>query len=411
MKGLTVILLLLCVPLFGVYVAFEFLPYYTYNKVVKGEWSHELYMLKRWDKSFLNPGVTRGSGEVSSSMSELWREFHLRDVVVPLPTGHTMYRTIPMISMLPGQVDPHLGIKFNGPSGREIARLYLLKSGSWSDQFESQKLFKLPLVRRVLMGKSSEEIFKDVFSKKIEGWDLPWQTMVYNLYILQLRSTLLPPGLLDYGSLTSEGMAFVELPSKNKDYRTEIVFSFDRGLLLSYLLVTERSNADSEDMRARFLQGINFRPSDPSLAPLIYKEFKQLSFIRQTDQEGMLYLLSAWSHKTEDVEMLKEMIYFLERGPKNGPQLKPLYRYVYDRYQKTFTTRDVGLDEDEPEIRLQRQIELEGMAERLKLQEKPKEAVVEEVVTPKERMDEYLRKAREEKIKKPVKKRNKLIIH
>jgi hypothetical protein len=109
--------------------------------------------------------------------------------------------------------------------------------------------------------------------------------------------------------------------------------------------------------------------------------------------------------------MLKEMIYFLERGPKNGPQLKPLYRFVYDRYQKTFTTRDVGLEEDEPEIRLQRQIELEGIAERLKLQEKPKEAAVEQVVTPKERMDEFLRKAREEKIKKPAPKRNKLIIH
>ena len=404
-------LLILAVPIFGAYVALRILPYYTYDQVIHGKWSHRLYKLPRFDNRLLRPDEQRGAGQIGEDFSGLWREFHLRDVVVPLPTGHPMFRTIPIIQMMEGKSEPQIGVLFRGPSGREITRLYLLKSGAWNDQFESQELFRLPLVRRVLKQKTAEQVWKDLFTRKIEGWDLPWEDMVYNLYLLHLRATVLPPGFLAYGPLEGEGMAYVEIPSKNKDYRTEIVFSFERGLLLSYLLVTERSNADSEEMRARFLKGINFRTSDPGLAPLIYKEFKQLSFVRQVDQEGMLYLMSAWSHQMDDVEMLKEMIYFLERGPKNGPQLKPLYRYVYDRYQKTFTTRDVGLDEDEPDIRLQRQIELEGIAERQRLQEKPKEPPKEEVVTPKERMDEYLRKAREEKVQDKRKKRDKLIVH
>lgn len=411
MKRLTLLILILAVPILGVFVTYRILPYYTYEKVIKGVWSHDLYKLSRWDAKFLAPGPQLGTGELKNDFPGLWREFHLRDVVVPLPTGHPMFRTIPIIQIMDPEREPEVGVLFHGPTGREIARLYLLKSGSWNDQLEKQKFFQLPLVLRELKKKTPEEVWHDLFRRKIEGWDLPFPVMAYNLYLLHLRAAILPPGFIDYGPLAEEGMAYVEIASKNKDYRTEIVFSFERGLLLSYLLVSERNSVDSDELRTRFLKGISFRTSDKTMSPIVYKEFKELTFNRQTDQEGMLYLFSAWSHQMEDVEMLKEMVYFMERGQKNGPQLQPLYRYIYSRYKKTFTTRDVGLEENDPEIRLQRQIELEENAERLKLQEKPKEVVKEAPITPRDRMDEYLRKAREEKMQQGTRKRDKLIVH
>ena len=411
MKRILLTLLLIAVPVMGAYLAFKTLPYFYYDKLIHGQLSLQHYKLSRWDEAFLPPGEKRGSGEAASDMSSLWREFHLRDVVVPLPAGHPLYRTVPIIQRLEGRAEPQIGMRLLSPSGREVVQLYLLKSGTWSDQLETQPVFQLPLVRKEIKKKTTEEVWADLFTHKIQGWDIPWSEMCYNLYLLHLRSKLLPPGVISYGPLEGKGMAYVEIPSKNKDYRTELVFSFDRGLLLSYVLVTDRTNPESDEVRARFLKGISFRASDKSIAPLIYREFKQLSFVRQTDQEGMLYLFSAWSHNLEDQEMLKEMVYFLERGPKNGPQLRPLYRYSFQRYQRTHTTRDVGLDEDEPDIRLQRQIELEGIAERSRLLEKPKEAPQEVEVTPREKMDEFLKKAREEKNKPRPKKRDKLIVH
>jgi hypothetical protein len=411
MKRLLLLILILAVPILGVFVAYRFLPYYTYKKVVSGVWSHEIYKLPRWDQRLLTPGPQLGAGELKNDFPGLWHEFHLRDVVVPLPTGHPMFRTIPIIQIMDPEREPEVGILFQGPTGREIARLYLLKSGSWNDQLEKQKLFQLPLVRRELKKKTPEQVWHDLFRQKIAGWDLPFPVMYYNLYLLHLRAAILPPGFIDYGPLAEEGMAYVEIASKNKDYRTEIVFSFSRGLLLSYLLVTERNNVDSDEIRTRFLKGISFRTTDRQISPIVYREFKQLTFNRQTDQEGMLYLFSAWSHQMEDVEMLKEMVYFMERGEKNGPQLKPLYRYIYERYKKTFTTRDVGLEDDDPEIRLQRQIELEASVERQKLQEKPKVVPKEEPITPRDRMDEYLRKAREERLQQGKRRRDKIIVH
>jgi hypothetical protein len=405
------LILILAVPVLGVFVAYRTLPYYTYEQVIKGKWSHEIFKLPRWDQKFLAPGPQLGTTELRNDFPGLWREFHLRDVVVPLPTGHPMFRTIPIIQIVDPEREPEMGVLFQGPTGREIARLYLLKSGSWNDQLEKQKFFQLPLVRRELKKKTPEEVWHDLFRSKIEGWDLPFPVMAYNLYLLHLRASILPAGFIDYGPLEDEGMAYVEIASKNKDYRTEIVFSFERGLLLSYLLISERNNVDSDEIRTRVLKGMSFRTSDKMISPIVYKEFKQLTFNRQTDQEGMLYLFSAWSHQMENVEMLKEMVYFMERGQKNGPQLKPLYRYIFDRYKKTFTTRDVGLEQDDPEIRLQRQIELEANAERQKLQEKPKEVPKAVPITPRDRMDEFLRKAREEKLQQGKRKRDKIIVH
>jgi hypothetical protein len=405
------VMIILAILIIAVYLAITTLPYYTYNKLIKGQWSHDLYRLKMWDAKLLNPGEVRGSTVAKQEFIGLWHEFHLRDTVVSLPTGHPMFRTIPILQATDQTNDVNIGILFQGPSGRDISRLYLLKSNSWSDQYSAQGLFKLPLVKRELLKKTPLEVWQDLFTKNIVGWDLPWQEMVYNLYLLHLRSTLLPNNFAAFGKLDTKGMAYIEMPSKNKDYRTEIVFKFEEGLLLSYLLVSEIGNADSDDLRTRFLKGIDFRVSDPALAQLIYREFKQLSYNRQIDQEGMLYLLSAWSHATNDVEMLKEMIYFLERNPQNVSHLKPLYKYAFKRYKKTFTTRDLGLDSDDADIRLQREIELEALNEIVRLQQKSKSAPKVKLQTPKERMNEYLKKARENKTKDLKKKRDKMIVH
>lgn len=412
MKRIFLIVLLIAVPGLAGYLMWRSLPFLAYNRLVQGRWSHALYQLPRWDPLFLAPKEPIELSEPSDDFSGLWRQFHLRDVVVPLPAGHPLFHVLPMVKEIPGKPEPQLGLVFTVPTGRELARTYFLPSGAWNDQFNAQGLFRLPLVRKVLRGKTTQELWRDIFTKKIHGWDLPLEEMAYNLYLVHMRSHMLPVGALNYGLLADQSRAVVELPSANRDYRTEIVFQYDEGLILTYLLVTERASVDARDLRTRFLQQISFRASDPALAPLVYREFKQLSFNRQVGQEGMLYLFSAWSHALDDMEMFKEMIYFLERGGSNGRQLRPLYRYAMTRYHKTFTTRDVGLDEDDEDIRLQRLIELEGITEHRKLMDQPVQAKgPEKVLTPEERMDEYLRQARERKAEKPgPRSRQKLVI-
>lgn len=394
-----VIGLMIAVPLVGIYVAASTLPYIYYNKLIEGKKSHELYRLPRWDARFLVPPPQEPQKKAPDDFSLLWREFHLRDVVIPLPAGHPMFQTIPLVEEREGQQDPLLGIQFKSPTGRQMARIYLLNNGTWSDHLDDQGLFKLPLIRRELQKIPAEQVWKDVFTKDIRGWELPWRQMAYNLYLLNLRAHILPENFKSYVLLGDGRKAVVEIESLNQDYRTEIVFEYERGLLLSYLLVTDRNSPDSQDLRARFLSKISFRTSSKELSPLIYSEFKQLAFNRQTDQEGMLYLFSAWSHDMQEADMLKEMIYFLERGEKNYPQLKPLYRFAFNRYGQTFTSRDVGLELDDQDIRLQRRIELEAIEGRKRVLEKAREPRPAPPMTPKDTMNDFLRRAREERLK------------
>lgn len=395
----------MAIPIVGTYVAVTTLPYIFYNRLIEGKTSIDLYRLSRWDSRFLRPPKTAEAEKLPDEFSTLWKVFHLRDVIIPLPAGHPMFKTIPLLEVKPQIDEPLLGILFRSPTGREMARIYLMSNGAWNDHFEGQGLFQLPVVLRELRKKNPEEVWKDVFTKDITGWELPWQEMVYNLYLLHLRSVILPKNLVKYSLMSDEKKAIVEIESVNKDYRTEIVFEFDRGLLLSYLLVSEIGNTDSQDLRIRFIDKISFRTTDKGLGSIIYNEFKQLPFNRQTDQEGMLYLFSAWSHDMQQTDMLKEMIYFLERGEKNHEQLKPLYRYALSKYRKTFTSRDIGLEEDDPDVKLQRRIELEEIAERKRVLEKAKEPKPIPPPTPKENMNEFLRKAREEKLKGGKKRR------
>lgn len=78
----------------------------------------------------------------------------------------------------------------------------------------------------------------------------------------------------------------------------------------------------------------------------------------------MLYLFSAWTQEVESQELLKEIIFYLERGRNTGKQLKTMYKYALKKYGKTFTTRNIFTESDDPELALSRKIEIEEIESR-----------------------------------------------
>jgi len=102
------------------------------------------------------------------------------------------------------------------------------------------------------------------------------------------------------------------------------------------------------------------------------------------------------------------MIFYLERGKNRGAQLNPLYKYALRKYGKTFTTKMSGEIDGDAELALQRKIEMEEMYRKLEAEnEKMKPEVVPEL-TPDEKMNLYLKKAKEEG---PVKDKSDMTIH
>ena len=156
---------------------------------------------------------------------------------------------------------------------------------------------------------------------------------------------------------------------------------------------------ESLKLRSKLLDSISFSPVDEAIGRLLYTEFKQLNYARQVDQEGMLYLFAAWSQNPDNVELLKEMITYLERGQNTKQQLKTLYTYSFKRYGKTYTTRRDVDEQDNPELVLQRKIEIEQKDKQKAVEAIQMKAPEAPDLTPDEKMNLYLKKAKEEKAK------------
>lgn len=381
-------------------------PQRLYSEWIRGEGHNKYYSLPTFKKLWLSPVPPIEIPPYKEDYAQLWKQFPLCNSRIPLPIRHPLFQTIPIIEEVAGKSVPQLGVIFQNPGGRELSRVYTMPTSFLKDHSQGQDLFKLPFVRNRLLKLDSDKIWGDLFTINIHEKPKSLDEMIYGLYILHLRSKVLPSSTIRYGFLKNE-RAIVEIVSKNKDYILEMVLSHSNGSIYSYILRTEVNNEESMKLRSKFLESIEFGAEDMALAKFLYKEFKQLNFSRQVDQEGMLYLFSAWSQGPPDVELLKEMIFFLERGQKTTLQLKPLYAYAMKKFGRTFSTRDVMNDSDDPNIALQRKIEIEG---REKIQEALKEkerTPVEPEISPEEKMNLYLKKAKE----KTLEKKGDMVIH
>jgi hypothetical protein len=394
MRWLMGFVLLLSLLLFGGYVFLKGYPYRLYSNWIQGSGWNSYYSISNYRPDLLKPTELDPIPPYKEDYVQLWKPFPLRNSLIPLPTRHPLFITVPVIEFTNSSRPPQVGMSIIASNGRELSRVYTLPTALTQDHTHGQELFKLPFVKNKILKKDQNQVWKDIFTHEIKNDSKNMDDMIHDLYILHLRSKLLPPETIKYGLLKDE-KAIIELVSKDKDYIVELVMTQEAGSIYSYVLKTEKRSDESRKLRSKFLESIAFQPIDSAMGRLIYTEFKQLNFARQVDQEGMLYLFSAWTQEVESQELLKEIIFYLERGRNTGKQLKTMYKYALKKYGKTFTTRNIFTESDDPELALSRKIEIEEIESR----EKAKRAKIivpeGENLTPEERMNMYLKKAKQ----------------
>ena len=407
MRWLVVILLIFLGVIGGAYMKLKSYPFEKYSDWIHGRGFDKFYEISNYHELFLAPTGLEEIPSYQEDYVQLWKEFPIRNTLISLPTRHPLFQTVPIIEMTSKTSVPHVGISFLNPKGREISQVFQLPNKIYNDHSQGQELFKLPYFRNRIRKKSLDNVWRDVFSHKIEVRKKSLDEMIYDLYILHLRSKLLPAQAIRYGLIQNGKQAMVELVTKDKDYIVELVMIFEAGNIFSYVLKTERNEPESLKLRAKFLNSISFTQQDESIGRILYTEFKQLNFARQVYQEGLLYLFAAWSQDTDNIEWLKEMIYYLERGKDTKKQLKSIYKYSYKRYRKTFSSRKDVEETDDPEIALQRNIELAEKDAQRKAESSKVVVPVTPELAPDEKINEFLKKAKENKIKE----NEEMIIH
>lgn len=365
MRWLAGLLLLLALCLFGGYIFIKGYPYHLYSSWGSGEGWNKYYLISSYRSMYLAPPEIDTIEEYKEGFQQLWKPFPLRNTLVPFPVRHPLFRTVPIIERYDSKTDPLLGMTLLSPKGRELSSIYTIPARYLPDYSLGQELFKLPFVRNRILKYDQNKVWKDVYSRKIEISSKDMDEMIYDLYIIHLRSEMIPPNAVKYGVIHDD-IAVLEIESKDKDYKVEMVNKLLNGQVYTYILKTDLRNPESKILRSKFLLSINFTHVDNSMGDILYREFKQLSYNRQVDSEGMLYLFSAWSMDIKNESLMREMITYLERGMQNDRQLLPLYKFSFAQFGSTFTTRKGGNESSSPEVQLQRMIELEKREQREK---------------------------------------------
>lgn len=392
MRWLVAILFVMLTALLGGYIFLKGYPYKVYSNWVSGSNWNRYYNIQGYDKKFLKPIALDELTPYEEDYPQLWKEFPVGNSMVPLPTRHPLFQVMPVIELRNKEAAPIIGVTFQNPKARDLVTMYNRAPSLLPDYSLGQDLFKLPFVRNRIMKRNLDELWKDIFSHEIVVKSKSLDEMIYDLYLLHIRSKFLPKNALRYGLVRNGNQAVIELPSIDPSYTVEVVLTQSSGSIYSFMLKTEK-NQEALKLRSKLLQAVTFMPADKAMGKILYTEFKQLNFARQVDEEGMLYLFAAWSQSPLEVDFLKEMIFYLERGKKTRV-LSLLYEYAYKKYGKTFTTRNLFTEQVSPEITLQRKIEIEALEKKLQAGRADPNTPLDPV-SPDEKMNMYLKKARE----------------
>jgi hypothetical protein len=399
-----VLLLLLLSAIAGLGVmSIKRIPYSYYAHWMQGEKWNKYYEIEGFRKLYLSSPRLDDVDPYKEKFQELWKVFPLNNTLIPLPVRHPLFRTFPIVEFREKYPAPHVGISIASSNRREISRIYTLPVNFFRDHLLDQEIFKLPYVRNRLLRVPLDKLWPDIFSKKIQVEPKSVDEMLYDLYLVHLRTKYIPKQARRYGLNQNGKQVLIELVSSNKDYKVELVMSQRSGNIYSYILRTAINNKESKELRDKFLGSVDFAPADPAVARILYTEFKQLGFARQVDQEGVQYLFCAWSQDTGNQDLLKELIFYMERERGTSKRIQPFYRFALKKYGKSFTTKAVFDDNDDPEVVLSRQIEMEDRDKKMEVEREKSKGPAPVDLTPDERMNLYLKEAKELKKKNETK--------
>lgn len=343
-------------------------PYYLYNKAVNKNFKSKWFSLDVYSKEFLRPDLNIPFKKLNLPNPEFWQKFHFGDLHIPLPVKNPFFFVVPNLDYNKKTRRTKFGISILNSSNEKISEIFFLPNGRFPNYIGEQEVFELPLVRKQIVNRSNDEIWKDVFSRDISEWKIKTEDMAYNLYLLEFRSKILKSNTKTFGFLEGIDKVLIDVEYPNKDYTAELVINKRGDKLYSFLIVSRKENDEAKLIRYKFINDMDYIESTTSLSDIIFREFKSLSYADQIDHTGMLYLLSAWSHNDSKKALIEQSIFFLERGDRNQNQLKSLYKYYFDRYNKFFSKKKVKNLQMGEELELQKNILHERAEENKRLQ-------------------------------------------
>ena len=390
---------------------FVIAPYHIYTLTLTEGVATPFLIMKPSKSPFYDGRDFSFPKDLSNSKEDqsLYTTFHFSNFQMPLPFNHPIFSLIPSIQL--ESTGPRLGGSFIDGKDFELFSFKVEKNYKFETNFGDQKLFLLPIFKNHITRKIDEDVWRDLFYKKLS---LPsnvgksfyeslmtlkkvsYSDLVYNLYILYNRNNLFPQNTLriSYDEKSRHGL--IELPSDDPKYLLERLFILDNGIIYSMTIKSKKDHVAADHFREKILKETTYKSSTVDSAIPIYAQYKNISYSNRVDQQGMTALFVAWSHDLDNREYIKMIILFLERGRSNLKFLKPFYEYAYKKFGSSLSSDNEMLLENAEE-KLKRRMKDELEVEVTKEEQKKKAKFEGNFNSPEDKIKFYLEKAKETK--------------
>lgn len=344
-------------------------PYHFYSLATEEGMDSSYLKISKQSSSYIKGGDyewDRVEG-VYAEEQNIWKRFHFHNFEIPLPVHHPYFLVVP--DMKTHFDPPELGVRMLDHNKELLGSFHTKSDIAFVLPFETHKIFNLPAFKNYILMKKEKEIWKDLFYKdlSLKNFSIfkpqilttaPYKELVYNLFLLNMRTKFFPEGAnkISYFASRNIGVVEVELGTEavvKDNYKEEYLYMLEGGTIHRVALRTKNFDLITEALRKRYLKQIKYKASTPEDSIPIYNEYKKLDYDQRVDQEGMVYLFAAWTHNLDNENFLREMIQFLERGKQNIVHLQPLYEYAYRKYGSNYS-KDSGTLKETAQKRLER---------------------------------------------------------
>lgn len=362
---------LLVLVILGSTVVIGLLPYHFYLHLVNNGFENEYVSVSKLPEHFYRPSqesIEQLADPNSFVEQTYWRSFHFNNFELPLPVGHPLIRTVPILRKVSKKNE--IGFKYLNRKNEMIFSFELLLPEKMIIPFENQIFFRIPFIKRRLFTRWDQNLWDLLFTKEIEGKsenylvrkmyslrNLSYDDLGRNIFFLSWRQDFFNSREAVFFKIKELGN-YVVRDQEDKGIVTETMFFFANDRIYRLKMNYLKNDPVAEKLRSKLYYGTRFKKTHSDAGRSIYSRFRKLTYKEQIDEVGALHLFASFSHNIENEEFMKRMIEILERGRDNIFFLEPLYAYSFLEFGSNFSGQSGKRNED-PNRKLKSMIEKE----------------------------------------------------
>lgn len=332
----------------GLFFFIVFYPYFIYFQSISKGFSSSLVSIAPNNQSLIIKGdfSSKKFREFLPENEKNWKVFHFSNFDIPLPVENPVIQLYPRMDKT-GEIE-FFGGYLNNYKGVNYFSFITGINFNFNYPIDKQKVFTLPIFKNFLESIPKERMFYLVFNKDLDIknidttkklkllrklWNIPYQELVLNLFILQIRNDIFPKKTKSFSWYADKKFGVIELPGENPGVYKEMIFMLVNNNIYTFEWQLPREELLSDNVRFRFLNTLKYHKSFPEIYIESYNDYRALPLAKKISSTGFTILYNGLTHDSKNQNYVISMVRDLKKGQGNEKYLDWLYSFGLKKFK------------------------------------------------------------------------------